>query len=109
MQERCSVSYGGYGRHRRPIRHAEAATVHQARWTNLPFETWWAARREHDSGSGATPCTQESRFLEGRHARIPAWLQPALGTIPSIASSDSPTDGTRIGKHDCALHRRNSD
>jgi hypothetical protein len=42
------------------------------------------------------------------HARVSSRLQPSLGAIANIASSDSSTDGTRIKRNDFALHRRNS-
>src|SRR5580704_688482 len=97
MQERGGVSHGRLSRHPRPTRHADAEPIHQERWTNLPFETWWTARRKHDSGSGLASCNQETRILESWHARVSSRLQPTLGAVANIASSDSSADGTRIG------------
>ena len=58
---------------------------------------------------GLHPAIKKLGFSQGWHACVSSRLQSSLGTVTNIASSDSSADGTRIGKHDCALHRRNSD
>ena len=55
-----------------------------------------------------TSRTHEVGTPQGWYANVKSRLQPSLGTCSRIGSSDSPAEGTCIGKHNRSLHWRNS-
>jgi hypothetical protein len=86
MQERFSVSYGGFGRRGRQVRHAEAETVHQARRTGLPFADRILAHYSEDvvfsSPLVRTIGGDNSDTIRGRVA-LRSYFSAALRRFPS--------------------------